>query len=104
VIDSWPGSLAPDVIGVLDRHLSVAIAEISRTGCLLESSSAIPVGTVARLSIEIDGQIYGDDVRVVRCSSLPGAGERHHVGVTFLPLQRPSATSLRLYAASLKKD
>jgi hypothetical protein len=98
------GLLAADVIGVVDRHLSVAIAEISRSGCLLESFFAIPIGTVARLSIEIDGEAYGDDVRVVRCSALPGAGERHHVGVTFLPLQRPGSRSLRRYAASLRKE
>ena len=102
--DLLKGLLAPNVIGVLDKHLSVAIAEISRNGCLLESSSAIPVGTVGSLRIEIDAKVYGDDVRVVRCVAVPGGGERHYVGVEFLPLQRSSAKSLRLYAASLQKD
>ena len=101
MIDFVTGILAPDVIGVLDRDLAVAVAQISRSGCLLESSAAIPVGTVGSLSIEIDGAVYSDDVRVARCQAVPGAGERHHVGVAFLPLRRPGPQSLRLYAASL---
>lgn len=93
--------LASDVIGVLDCEMKVSVAEISRGGCLLESSSAIPVGTVASLSVEIDGEVYGEDVRVARCLTIPGGGERHYVGVEFLTLRRPGRESLRLYAASL---
>ena len=98
------GILAPDLIGVLDRDLRVEVAEISRSGCLLETSAAIPVGTVATLSVEIAGAVYTEDVRVARCQVLPGAGERHYVGVAFLPLGRPGRQSLRLYAASLAGD
>jgi hypothetical protein len=100
-MESINGILAPDLIGVLDRDLTVEVVEISRSGCLLESSSAIPVGTVAALTVEINGAVYTDDVRVARCEALPGAGERHYVGVAFLPLRRPGKQSLRLYAAAL---
>ena len=38
------GVLAPDFVGVLDTNLSVAVEDISRSGCLLETRSTIPVG------------------------------------------------------------
>ncbi len=97
------GVLAPDFVGVLDTNLSVAVEDISRSGCLLETRSTIPVGTVGRLSVDIDGTVYSDNVRVTRCVAIPGGGERHYVGVAFLPLERPGPNSLRLYAASLGK-
>jgi hypothetical protein len=93
--------LTADPIGLLERHVTVAVAEISRSGCLLETSAAIPAGTIGTLSVEIEGSVYSEDVRVARCLTVPGAGERHHVGVEFLTLRRPGRTSLRLYAAAL---
>lgn len=96
--------LSPDLVGVLHRHVTVAVAEISRGGCLLESSSAIPAGTVARLSVRIGDEVYIEDVRVARCLALAGAGERHHIGVEFLTLSRPTRQSLRRYAATLGND
>jgi hypothetical protein len=95
---------SPDTIGVLDSDLSVGLIEISRGGCLFESPSAIPVGTIGRLNVEIDGALYSEDVRVTRCLQVRGAGERHQVGVAFLALRRPGRQSLRLYAASLGKQ
>ena len=96
--------LTPDAVGLLDRHVTVAIAEISRSGCLLESSSVIAPGTVGTLNVEIDRTTYSDHVRVARCSAVRGGGERHHVGVEFLALERPGPESLRRYAASLGAD
>jgi hypothetical protein len=93
--------LTADAIGLLERQVTVSVAEISRGGCLLETWSAIPAGTVGTLSVEIDGSVYSEDVRVARCSRVSGAGERHLVGVEFLTLRRPGLGSLRLYAASL---
>jgi len=93
--------LTRDVVGLLHRSMTVTLAEISRGGCLLESTSPITAGTVGTLTIEIQGTTYTDYVRVARCSRLAGAGERHHVGVEFLPLERPAKQSLRLYVAAL---
>ena len=93
--------LSSAVIGLLRRDVTVELFNISRSGCLLESPSAIPEGTLGTLSVEIEGSIYMDDVRVSRCLVVPGCGERHHVGAEFLALQRLGQKSLRLYAASL---
>ena len=92
------------VVGLLRRDITVELFNISRSGCLLESPSAIPEGTLGTLSVEIDGAIYVDDVRVSRCLEIPGGGERHHVGAEFLSLERLGRKSLRLYAASLGTD
>ncbi len=95
----WPKT--PVVVGLLGRNVRVAVTEISRGGCLIESQSAMPEGALATLSLTIDGVLYSEDVRVARCQLVPGGGERHHVGLEFLTLQREGRKSLRVYAASL---
>jgi hypothetical protein len=97
-------TLAPDVVGLLARDVTVAVAEMSRGGCLLESLVAIPVGTVGTLSVMVDGVAYTEYVRIARCLAVKGGGERHHLGVEFLSLHRRGPTSLRVYAASLGGD
>ena len=47
--------LTPDVVGLLDRHVTVGLVEVSRGGCLLESSSPLPAGAVAVLTVTIEG-------------------------------------------------
>ena len=89
------------VVGLLRREVTVELFNISCSGCLLESASAIPMGTLGTLCVEIDGTVYIDDVRVSRSLVVPGGGERRHVGAEFLSLQRLGQRSLRLYAASL---
>ena len=94
--------LASDVeLGVLARNMSVRLLEISRSGCLLESSHFVPIGTLGALSVVVDGTEYDDQVRVVRCQLVPGAGNTHRVGVEFLTLHLPGDRSLRRYAAGL---
>lgn len=92
------------VVGLLRRDVTVEVSNISRSGCLLESPSVIPAGTLGTLSVEIDGEAYAEDVRVARCLTVPGGGERHHVGVEFLTLGRLRRRSLRVHAASLGAD
>jgi len=99
---SLPGVLTgPSVIAVLGRDVVVRLLEISRSGCLFESSHAMPTGTIAALSVEIDGREYMDEVRVSRSQLVAGAGERYEVGVEFLWLRTPREQSLRYYAATL---
>ena len=97
-----PGVLTgPSVIALLGRDVVVRLLEISRSGCLFESSHAMPISTIAALSVEIDGREYVDEVRVSRSRLLAGAGERYEVGVEFLWLRPPREQSLRHYAAML---
>ena len=96
--------LGSNAVGSLGRDVVVELVDVSRSGCLLNSPVPIPAGTLGILSLEIDGQLYTDDVRVARSLKVPGAGERHHIGVEFLALRRPTRESLRCYTASIVKD
>jgi hypothetical protein len=88
-------------LACLARDINVRLLEISRGGCLLESSSSVLAGTIGALSVELDGTVYVDQVRVVRCQLLAGAGNTHRVGAEFLSLHLPADNSLRRYAAGL---
>jgi len=91
--------LTSDMIGLIARDVPVTLVNISRGGGLLESTFSVPVGTIAGLQMEIHGRVYADTIRVTRCALVPGAGDRHHLGVAFLQLDVPGPQSLRLYAA-----
>ena len=93
--------LGSNAVGWLGRDVRVELVDLSRSGCLLNSSVMIPAGTIGILTVEIDGELYADDVRVARCLKVPGTGERHDVGVEFLELRPPRRASLRRCAASL---
>jgi PilZ domain len=84
-----------DGTGVLTRELRVRVIDISGSGCLIESHRRLEVGTVGRLRLQLKGEEYGDDVRVVRCQAILGAGSVHHVGLQFLWTTRRHARSIR---------
>ena len=88
-----------DRLGVLARDFPTRILNCSPTGCLLETSSPLEVGTVGRLQFPIEGREFGDDVQVVRCQSIEGAGPLFQIGVRFLWTMAPGKDSLR-YALS----
>ena len=88
-----------DCLGVLARDIHTRILNCSPTGCLLETSSPLEVGTVGRLQFLIDGREFGDDVQVVRCQGIEGAGPMFQIGVRFLWTIAPGKDSIR-YALS----
>lgn len=71
------------------------VLEMSRSGCLAESVRALEAGTAGRLRITIDGRTYSEEVRVVRCEAMPGAGAPFRIGVEFLRTRPARAASLR---------
>jgi PilZ domain len=102
--DRFVGILRGTSVGLLRHDVAVELLNISRSGCLFESPKPIAAGTLATVTVEMDGASYSDDVRVARCLEIPGAGERHHVGVQFVALRMPSQQSLRFLAASLNTE
>ena len=84
-----------DRVGVLARDFHTRIVNCSPTGCLLETSSPIEVGTIGHLRLLLNGREVGDDVQVVRCQSIEGAGPLFQVGVRFLWTMVPGKDSLR---------
>lgn len=79
----------------LAKEIRVRVLNCSANGCLLETNTAIPVGSAARLRVEFGGGEFDDTVRVVRCDALTGAGEVYHIGVQFLATMPPYAWTLR---------
>jgi hypothetical protein len=83
-------------IGILARDFQTRILNYSPTGCLLETSAPLEVGTVGTLRFVIDGREFVDDVQIVRCQPIEGAGSLFQVGARFLWTAMPGKDSLRL--------
>jgi pilus assembly protein Flp/PilA len=89
------------VIGVILMNTPLRAIEISRTGCLLESSRRIEAGTTGELRLKIDRRTYTEIVKVTRCQRLEGAAASYRLGVEFLSTRRLSSSSLRYAVNSL---
>lgn len=87
---------APESLGVLTRELRIRMVNCSLSGCLLEANAALPIGTVAALTLRIGDHEFKDDVRVVRCQPIAGAGSLHHIGAELLWTAIPGRQSLRM--------
>ena len=71
-------------VGVLTRDFEVRVLNCSPTGCLLETTAPVEVGTIGSIILKVGDEELHDHVRIVRCQPLAGAGERYHVGAQFL--------------------
>jgi hypothetical protein len=93
-----PGSVArgvSDQLGVLTRDFQARILNCSPAGCLLETNSRIEVGTVGTLRFVVDGRELVDDIQVVRCQPIEGAGSLFQIGARFLWAMAAGRDSLR---------
>jgi hypothetical protein len=84
-----------EVMGVLARDFEVRVLNCSPSGCLLETSAPIEVGTVGSLTLTMDGHELLDHLVVVRCQPKQGAGSVYHVGAQFLWLGSLTRHTLR---------
>jgi hypothetical protein len=83
------------VTAVLTRCVPVRVPNCSSSGCLLETRSNLEVGTIGSLQLWMGDEHLCDEVRVVRCQSIQGAGALYHVGAEFLWTSTPTRSSLR---------
>jgi hypothetical protein len=90
-----PADGESEAFAVLARELQIRVLNCSLSGCLLEASAPLAVGTMAALTFCIDGHEFEDDVRVTRCDPIAGAGSRCHIGAEFLWTALPGRRSLR---------
>jgi hypothetical protein len=88
-------ALGGEMFGVLALSVPSRVVEISRSGCLLESTRTVDDGTVGELCLEIDGDMLVDDVRVTRCVRVEGAGSSYLVGAEFVQTRCPDERSIR---------
>ena len=89
-------AIVPAQLGVLTRERDVRLLDCSVSGCLLETNCHVPVGAIASVRVTVQGRELTDDVQIVRCQPIAGAGETYHVGAQFLwnqPLARHSLRS-----------
>jgi hypothetical protein len=84
-----------DQLGVLTRERRMRLLNCSVSGCLFETNCRLPVGAIASVRVTIDGREMTDDVQIVRCQSIAGAGETYHVGAQFLWTRPLASQSLR---------
>ena len=84
-----------DDAGVLTRQCRIRLLNCSRAGCLLEANTSLDVGTVGVVSTLIGGEEFEDNVQVVRCQRVDGAGSVYQVGAKFLWTSIPGRRSLR---------
>jgi hypothetical protein len=80
---------------VLTKQLRVHVLNCSSSGCLIETRSRLDVGTIASLRISWEGEEFVEELRVVRCRQIEGAGSVYHVAVEFLWTAPPGSRSLR---------
>ena len=88
-------AIADHALGVLGKEVTVRLLNGSPSGCLVETNARLEVGTIASLRVSLNGNEFVDDVRVVRCQQIEGAGSVFHVGAQFLWTATPSGRSLR---------
>ena len=82
-------------LAVLTRSCHMRVLNCSVSGCLIETNRQIDVGAVASIRVVINGRELSDDVQVVRCQRIAGAGSVYHIGAQFLWTTPPAATSIR---------
>src|SRR5262245_6403472 len=85
----------PEHLGVLTRERVVRVLNCTISGCLIETKWRIQVGAIASIRVVIDGRELTDDVQVVRCQPIAGAGETFHIGAQFLWTRPLESGSLR---------
>ena len=90
--------------GLLVIETPVRVLDMSQNGVLLEASRPSAAGTAGVLRVAVNSRGYEGEIRVVRCSRLEGAAERHHMGAECLRTRRvPHGSPLRdAFCAMLK--
>ena len=79
----------------LTRTKPIRIFDVSAGGCLLESREPLPIGTVGLLTMNFDGRLRQEWIRVCRVQADESRRGPCLVSVEFLPLEPAGAESLR---------
>jgi hypothetical protein len=89
---------------VLVRRQGAQIDEMSRTGCRVETSVSLAIGTIGILAVEIEGRRHVELFRVCRSlARFEGGEQQYQAGVEFLPMPADTA-SLHDVAAQLDQS
>jgi hypothetical protein len=83
------------VTGVVTRSVPVRVPNCSASGCLLETHLSLEAGTIGSIELWMGDENLFDEVRIVRCQGIQGAGALFHLGAEFLWTSAPARSSLR---------
>jgi hypothetical protein len=78
-------------LAVLATEFRVQLLNCSSSGCLIETNARVRVGTIGTLRLEVDGMQFAEQVQIVRCQQIAGAGSVYHLGAQFLWTTVPAA-------------
>lgn len=82
-------------VGILTREFDVRIIDVSASGCLIETTRRMELGTVGALRLRVGNEECLDVIQVVRNQPIAGAGSTCRVGVKFLSTSPHRAGSIR---------
>ena len=86
---------SPGRLGILARDFQARIVNCSPSGCLLETNARLEVGTIGTLRFMIGGRELVDDIQIVRCQPIEGAGSIFQVGARFVLTAASANSTLR---------
>ena len=89
---------------ILVREVPIYVRDLSLTGCLVESPSAVVPTTRGELRVRLNGMEYCDSVQVVRSAGSGGAGGPSRIASEFGWGNRPGTCSLRSVVGALDAD
>jgi hypothetical protein len=97
---------SPRKLAMLVRDFRIRIVNCSPSGCLLETNARLEVGTIGTLRFTVDGRELSDDIQVVRCQPIEGAGSLYHVGAKFLltAASSPKGTLRRAFSEPTRHE
>jgi hypothetical protein len=97
-----PSGAAAAQIGVLVRRIPMSLTEVSARGCLIESPHRLPEGTVGVLELATEEGQSTEQLRICRMVRIVGGVLPYAAGAEFLPLEPPTAASVRNLVARLE--
>ena len=83
------------MLGIAVDRIEVRLIEVSRSGCLLETSRHVAPGTAGEVRIDFDGRVLIEALRVTRCKRIEGAGPLYRLGAEFIRARQLDEWSLR---------
>lgn len=99
--NSQSATLRRASLATLVWTVPVRIVDVSRSGCRLESSRWLSIGTSGHLRLTFEGRTHQDDVRIARCQVREGAGSTYVLGAELLATRRLSDRSIRMAIGQL---
>jgi hypothetical protein len=79
----------------LVAQVPLLVIDVSNTGCLFESQQPLEPGRIGTVRLALNGGWYVEDIRITRCTAVPGRGSTYHLGAEFLRTRRLPDQSLR---------